>query len=272
MEGWACVRTGSEPRRYPRAVHHAVHQHGRRTHCHPHTRPHRHLTMMRASRPTSPAASAGAHDHAVEPHVRHSHGRVDRSIVRSRAGVRAVGVSLVVLAVTAALQAAVFLVSGSIALLADVIHNGGDALTAIPLGIAFILRSERGERWSGYAVVVAILVSALVAAYEAVHRLLYPEHLHYLLALAAAGVIGFLGNEIAARVRLDAGRRLDSPALVADGHHARVDGYVSLAVVASAAAVAAGVHLADPIIGLGMTALILRITWQAWRTVAHGSG
>lgn len=225
--------------------------------------------MMRASTPVTGGGTPGAHDHGPDAPVHgHSHGSLDRSIVRSRAGVRAVGVSLAVLGVTAALQAAVFVVSGSIALLADLIHNGGDALTAIPLGIAFLLRSERGERWGGYAVVVAIFASALVAAYEAVHRLLYPEHLHYLLPVAAAGAIGFLGNEIAARVRLDAGRRLASPALIADGRHARVDGYISLAVIASAAAVAVGLHVADPVIGLVMTVLILRVTWAAWRTVA----
>jgi cation diffusion facilitator family transporter len=226
--------------------------------------------MMRASRPVtgSPNAVAARSDAESQDHG-HTHGTVDRSIIRSRAGVRAVTVSLAALGVTALLQAAVFVISGSIALLADVIHNGGDALTAIPLGIAFLVRSERGERWGGYAVVVAIFVSAVVAAYEALQRLLHPTHLHHVVVLAAAGAIGFAGNEIAARVRLNAGRRLNSPALIADGSHARVDGYVSLAVIASAAAVAAGLHLADPVIGLAMTILILRITWSAWRTVAH---
>ncbi len=231
--------------------------------------------MLRASRPVAaPSRRDGhehEHEHAAEGHRHgHSHGRVDRSIIRSRAGVRAVAISLAVLAVTAALQAAVFVLTVSIALLADLIHNGGDALTAIPLGIAFLARSERGERWSGYAVVGAIFVSALVAAFEAVQRLVHPEHLNYLPALGVAGIIGFAGNELAARVRLNAGRRLDSSALVADGRHARVDGYVSLAVVASAVAVAVGLRLADPLIGLAMTGVILRITWDAWRTVAHG--
>ncbi len=197
----------------------------------------------------------------------HTHGRVDPSIVRSRAGVRAVSISLGVLAFTAALQAIVFAVSGSVALLADLIHNGGDALTAIPLGIAFLAHSERGERWAGYAVVLTIFASASVAAYEAVERLVHPRHLDYLGAVAVAGLIGFLGNEVAARVRLRAGDRLDSPALVADGHHARVDGFVSLGVVLSAAVVSLGVKVADPLIGLAITALILRITLQAWRTV-----
>jgi cation diffusion facilitator family transporter len=190
--------------------------------------------------------------------------------VRSRDGVRAVAWSLAILGVTAGLQAVVFALSGSVALLADLIHNGGDALTAIPLGIAFWVRSERGERWAGYAVVLTIFASAMVAALEAIDRLIHPEDLTNLGVLVAAGVVGFVGNELAARVRLRAGRRLDSPALVADGHHARVDGYVSLGVVVAAALVAIGIPRADPIVGLAITALILRITWQAWTTVRSG--
>ena len=176
-------------------------------------------------------------------------------------------VSLAVLAATAALQIFVFMLSGSVALLADLIHNGGDALTAIPLAIAFLARSERGERWAGYAVVLTIFASATVAAYEAVVRLIHPHRLDYLLPLAIAGLIGFVGNELAARVRLRAGAKLDSPALIADGHHARIDGYVSLGVIVSATAVAVGVKVADPLIGLSITAVILRIAWQAWRTI-----
>lgn len=177
-------------------------------------------------------------------------------------------ISLAVLAVTAMLQAVVFAMSRSVALLADLIHNGGDALTAIPLAIAFLARSERGERWAGYAVVLVIFASATVAGFEAIERLIHPRHLDYLVPLAIAGVIGFVGNELAARVRLRAGERLDSPALIADGNHARVDGFVSLGVIASAFVVAIGFERADPIIGLAITVLILRITWQAWRTVS----
>jgi len=172
-----------------------------------------------------------------------------------------------VLGVTAAAQVAVFVLSSSVALLADLIHNAGDALTAVPLGIAFILRSARGERLAGLAVVLTIFVSACVALYETILRFIYPEHLTHIWALAAAGVIGFAGNEIAAYVRLRAGRRLDSPALVADGNHARVDGFVSLGVVVSAAAVAAGIPVADPLVGLAITLVILRITLDSWRTV-----
>jgi cation diffusion facilitator family transporter len=203
------------------------------------------------------------HDHG------HSHGLVDRSIVRSRKGVRAVSVSLAVLAVTALIQTAVFAVSGSVALLADLIHNYGDALTAVPLGIAFVLRSERGERLAGLAVVLAIFVSACVALYETVMRFLHPQQLTHLWVLALAGLVGFAGNELAARYRLAAGRRLRSPALVADGNHARVDGFVSLGVVASAVLVALGAGVADPLIGLAITIVILRVTWDSWRTVSH---
>jgi cation diffusion facilitator family transporter len=178
--------------------------------------------------------------------------------------------SLAILATTALLQAIVFAASRSVALLADLIHNGGDALTAIPLGIAFWLRSERLENLAGYAVVLTIFASATVAAIEAIERLIHPRDLTHLPVLALAGIIGFIGNEYAARVRLRAGRRVDSPALVADGHHAQVDGYVSLSVVAAAALVAIGVPRADPIVGLVITALILRITWQAWRTIRTG--
>jgi cation diffusion facilitator family transporter len=209
------------------------------------------------------------HHHSGEDHGHgHSHGLIDRSILRSRAGVRAVVQSLAVLAVTAAAQLAIFFLSNSVALLGDLIHNFGDALTAVPLGIAFVLRSFRGEKLAGLAVVGVIFVSACVALYETVLRFVHPEHVTHLWVLAAAGVIGFVGNEVAARVRLRAGARLSSPALIADGNHARVDGFVSLGVVASAVVVAAGVRVADPIVGLVITLVILRITWDSWRTVS----
>jgi cation diffusion facilitator family transporter len=173
-----------------------------------------------------------------------------------------------VLAVTAAAQAAIFVLSGSVALLADLIHNAGDAATAIPLGIAFALRSGRAERLAGLAVVLAIFVSACVAGYEAVQRLIEPAEVQHLGALAVAGAFGFAGNWVAALIRTQAGRRLDSPALVADGAHARADAYVSLGVVASAAVVALGVPVADPLIGLAITVVILRITLASWRTIS----
>jgi len=200
----------------------------------------------------------------------HSHGLIDPSIKRSRAGLRAVGISLAVLGAAALAQVLIFLATDSIALLADLIHNFGDALTAIPVGAAFLLRSERAERIAGLFVVAAIFVSACVAGYEAVLRLIEPRAPDHLAALALAGVVGFGGNWIAAQVRAGAGHRLDSPALIADGNHARADAYVSLAVVASAAAVALGLDVADPLIGLAITLVILWITWQSWGTVRRG--
>jgi cation diffusion facilitator family transporter len=213
-----------------------------------------------------PHRSEGHHEHEHG----HSHGLVDPSIKRSKDGVRAVGASLGVLGLTAAVQAAIFALSSSVALLADLIHNVGDALTAVPLGIAFLLRSARAERVAGLFVVLAILVSAMVALYETIVRLLDPQALEHLWILAAAGAVGFVGNELAAVIRLRAGRRLDSPALVADGYHARTDGYVSLGVVLSAALVAAGLEIADPIVGLAITLVILRITWHSWQTIRGG--
>ena len=216
------------------------------------------------------AESADATSHEDRNHDEeheHSHGLVDRSILRSRAGIRAVSWSLAILTVTALAQAFIYSRTLSVALLADLIHNFGDALTAIPLGLAFFFRSLRGERLAGLGVVLAIFISALVALVQTIERFIHPRTLSHLWLLAAAGVIGFLGNELAAQVRLRAGSRLKSAALVADGKHARVDGFVSLGVLASAAVVALGLQLADPVIGLVITLVILHITWESWDTV-----
>ena len=206
-------------------------------------------------------AGESAHDHG------HSHGLVHESIKRSREGLRAVALALAVLGLTAAAQAVVYAASGSVALLADLIHNFGDALTAVPLGVAFWLRSERAERGAGLFVVAAIFISACVAGYESIVRLVNPEAPDHLVALALGGCVGFAGNWLAGIIRSSAGRRLDSAALIADGAHARADAYVSLGVVASAIIVALGAPIADPLIGLAITAVILRITWQSWHTV-----
>jgi divalent metal cation (Fe/Co/Zn/Cd) transporter len=224
-----------------------------------------------------PAQDHGVHDHATEhghDHGTHghSHGLVARSIMSSRAGLRAVSWSLLVLLITSLLQLGVFVLTGSIALLADLIHNFGDALTAIPLGIAFLLRSFKAEKRAGYFVVATIFVSAMVALWQSIERLVNPHQIEHLWPLAAAGVVGFVGNEIAAQIRTRAGRRLDSPALIADGAHARTDGVVSLSVVASAIVVALGLQIADPIIGMIITVVILRITWQSFRTVQRDPG
>jgi cation diffusion facilitator family transporter len=233
-----------------------LHRHGALRHAHPHSAPHEHHPHEQRPRSDHGARARG-----------HSHGLVDESIKRSRDGVRAVTLALAILGTTAAVQALVFALSGSLALLADLIHNGGDALTAIPLGIAFALRSPRAERLAGLAVVGAIFVSACVAAYEAILRLIHPSTPGHLIVLMLAGAIGFAGNWLAAVARSRAGRRLQSPALIADGDHARIDAYVSLAVIASALAIAAGAPVLDPVIGLGMTVVILRITRESWRTV-----
>ena len=197
----------------------------------------------------------------------HSHGLVDDSIKRSRDGLRAVGISLAILTATAVAQLLVFLLTGSIALLADLIHNFGDATTAIPLAFAFVLRSPRAERLAGGFVVAMIFISACVAGIEAVRRLIDPQAPDHLAALALAGAVGFLGNHLAALVRTRTGRRIDSPALIADGNHARADAYVSLAVVAAAAFTALGLEIADPLIGVGMTVVILKMTYDSWRTI-----
>jgi cation diffusion facilitator family transporter len=209
-----------------------------------------------------------AHRHGAHKHEDgHSHGLIDESIKRSSEGIRAVSMSLGVLAIAAFAQALIFLSSGSIALLADLIHNAGDALTAVPLGIAFAMRSHLAEQRAGLAVVAAIFLSACVAGAEAVMRLFDPSAPTHLGLLAAAGIVGFLGNWLAARIRLRAGERLASPALLADGNHARADAYVSLTVVASAAALSLGLQIADPLLGLAITGVILRITRESWRTV-----
>jgi cation diffusion facilitator family transporter len=231
------------------------HRHGGTIHSHHHHGPHVH---------DGEGLDHGGHGH--------SHGLIDPSIKRSREGLIAVGLSLAVLGLAAAAQLAIFIASGSIALLADLIHNFGDAATAIPLAIAFLLRSERAEGFAGLFVVAAIFVSACVAGAESVSRLIHPQTPTHLAALAAAGLIGFGGNWIAAGIRTGAGNRLDSAALIADGNHARADSYVSLAVVASAAVVAVGVPVADPLIGLAITAVILNITWDSWGTVRGSMG
>ena len=259
------------------ARHTHVHQHGAVAHEHEHEhplgQPHDDPAAHDHDHPHQHGNDDHHHDHGHHHHHGdeghgHSHGLIDRSIVRSHEGVKAVAISLAVLGVAALAQTLIFIASGSVALLADLIHNFGDALTAIPLGIAFLLRSFRGEKLAGLAVVAVIFFSACVAFYEALQRLLHPQTLTHLWVLAAAGVIGFIGNEIAAQVRLRAGRRLHSPALIADGNHARVDGFVSLSVIASAALVALGLPRADPLIGLAITLVILKITWDSWRVVS----
>ncbi len=206
------------------------------------------------------------HDGHQEGHG-HSHGLVDRSILRSREGLKAVGYSLIALFITSAIQIYINQSTHSVALLSDLIHNFGDALTAIPLGIAFFLQSKYGEKLAGYAVVLVIFVSACAALVQTIQRFIHPQTPHHLWALAIGGVIGFLGNEIAGIIRTGAGKKLNSPALIADGKHARIDGLVSLGVVIATVLVSFGFPIADPIVSLAITIIILRITWQSWITI-----
>lgn len=205
-------------------------------------------------------------------------GLLDPSVASTGRGLWAVKVSLAGLLATAAMQAVVAWLSGSVALLADTVHNLGDGLTAIPLGIALMLARRsptkrfpwgygRGEDLAGLAVVLAILVSATVAGYQAVERLLHPQPVGYLWAVAVASVVGFLGNEAVAILRIRVGREIGSAALVADGYHARVDGWTSLAVLVGALGVWLGYPVADPVLGLVITATILVVAWRSAKPV-----
>lgn len=211
-------------------------------------------------------------------HDGHSHGVVDPSIASSREGLWAVKWSFIGLTVTAVFQVFVFLASGSVALLADTIHNFADASTAIPLGIAFWLARHgptgrftygfgRVEDLAGIAVIATILLSAIAATYEAIRRLLNPQPVEVLWAVMLAGIVGFLGNEGVAIFRTRVGRKIGSAALVADGYHARVDGWTSLAVVVGALGIWAGYPLADPIVGVLIAGAIFILVWQSARSV-----
>ena len=208
------------------------------------------------------AGHSHGHDHG------HSHGLVHESIKRSREGIRAVLTSLGVLGRAAVAQTVVFVLSGSVALLADLIHNYGDALTAIPLGIAFLMRSERAEAHRGPVRRRGHLHQRLRGrrgGRPASRPPPYPRRISG--SCRGRGHRLLWATSSAAKVRRNAGHRLDSPALIADGNHAAADAYVSLAVIAAAIVVAIGVPIADPLIGLAITVVILRITWQSWATV-----
>jgi cation diffusion facilitator family transporter len=217
------------------------------------------------------------HSHGADGHG-HTHGVIDPSIVTTERGIWAIKWSFAILALTAALQLVVVFVSGSVALLADTIHNIGDATTAIPLWVAFVLARRKPSRTfpyglgrvedlAGIIIVLIILFSAIVAGYEAIDRLIHPHPVTELGWLTAAGIIGFLGNEAVAVFRIRVGRQMNSAALIADGYHARTDGLTSLAVVLGALGVWLGFPLADPIIGLLITAAIFGIVWQSAQAV-----
>ncbi|MDQ6839288.1 MAG: cation diffusion facilitator family transporter [Actinomycetota bacterium] len=214
----------------------------------------------------------------VRPHSHDHADSLDNALMVSKAGTRALGISLSGLLVTAVIQLIVFAVSGSVGLLSDTMHNFADAFTALPIGIAFAVARRaptrrytygfgRGEDLAGLVVVLVIAASAAVTAWEAIDRLIHPHHVTNLGWVAAAGFVGFVGNELAARYRMRVGNQIGSAALVADGHHARADGFTSLAVVVGAGGVAEGWRLADPIVGLVITVAILAVLRGAARDV-----
>jgi len=216
--------------------------------------------------------------HVLRPHSHDAPDKVDAAMEASAAGMRALWVSLAVLGGTALLQAAVVAVSGSVALLGDTLHNAADALTVVPLGIAFLVGRRpptrrytygygRAEDLAGVMIVLLIAASSALAAYEAVTRLAHPRPVTGLIAVAAAALIGFTGNEVVARYRIRVGRRIGSAALVADGLHARTDGFTSLAVLLGVAGVAVGWDWADPVVGLVITVAIVAVLRQAAREI-----
>ena len=215
-----------------------------------------------------------AHDHDHD----HTHGGVDPALRDSRDGMRALIISLVILGITAAVQVVLVVVTGSVALLADAVHNIGDAFTAIPLGAAFLLGRKaatdrfpyglhRTEDLAGLAIVLIIFFSGAYAIYEAINRFINPQDPSHLWVVVLAGLIGFVGNEWVAEYRIRVGRRIGSAALIADGQHARVDGITSLGVVVGAFGVMLGFPLADPIVGLIIGLMIMKIVWDAARHI-----
>jgi cation diffusion facilitator family transporter len=238
---------------------------------HVHHRDHHH----RGEQPTG--LRAGLRE-IFAPHSHDASDSVDDALESSEIGIRAVKISLIALGITAAFQVVILVMSGSIALAADTIHNFSDALTAIPLWIAFVLGRRaatrrytygygRAEDLAGLFVILMIALSALIAGYEAVRRLIQPVAIDHLGWVIAAGVVGFLGNELVALYRIRVGRRIGSAALAADGLHARTDGFTSLAVVFGAIGVWLGFPLADPIVGLIITVAIVAVLRTAVRDV-----
>ncbi|MGW7485725.1 cation diffusion facilitator family transporter [Streptomyces sp. NPDC054786] len=249
---------------------------GRPRHEHEHAHAHGHAHGPRGSGRWSRIRHRLAH--LVTPHSHAAMDKVDAAMETSREGLRTLWLSLGILGLTSVIQLVVVALSGSVALLGDTIHNAADALTAVPLGIAFVLGRRaanrrytygygRAEDLAGIAIVLTIAASSALAAYEAVDRLLNPRDITHLWAVAAAAVIGFVGNEWVARYRIRTGRKIGSAALVADGLHARTDGFTSLAVLLGAGGAALGWRAADPLIGLLITAAILMVLRDAAREV-----
>jgi cation diffusion facilitator family transporter len=229
-------------------------------------------------RPGHGAGVLGRLAHLARPHSHEAADKVDTAMEASAEGMRVLWISLGVLGATALIQAVVAALSGSVALLGDTLHNAADALTAVPLGVAFIVGRRppnrrytygygRAEDLAGVVIVALILASSALAAYAAVTRLLHPQRVFDLAAVATAALVGFAGNELVARYRIRAGRRIGSAALVADGLHARTDGFTSLAVLLGAGGMALGWAWADPVVGLAITAAIMSVAYQAAREV-----
>ena len=248
----------------PRSVH-DHHQDGDDQHDHPHLPGHRPRRL-------------GAWKHLIRPHSHDPLDSIDTELAASKAGTRALTISFAGLLVTATIELVIFAVTHSVGLLADTIHNFADALTAVPIGIAFLLARRRptrrytygygrAEDLAGGAVLAVMAISAGIATWQAVARLIQPHRVGHLGLVAAAGAVGFLGNELAARYRIRIGTRIGSAALIADGRHARTDGFTSLAVVAGAAGVALGWRQADPVVGLAITIAILSVLRTAAKDV-----
>jgi cation diffusion facilitator family transporter len=257
--------------------HHHDSGHG---HPHPHPHPHDHGSSHPHGHDHGSHGTWARIRHAVGPHSHAHDSAVDAALESSAQGMRALRISLAGLAATACAQAVVVALSGSVALLGDTLHNSADALTAVPLGIAFMLGRRRptrrytygygrAEDLAGVIIVAVIVLSSAVAAFAAVQRLLHPHPVTHLLAVAIAAVLGFAGNELVAVYRIRTGRRIGSAALVADGLHARTDGFTSLAVLVGAGGVAIGWRWADPVVGLLITVAILAVGWQAAREVGR---
>ena len=256
-------------------AHHHGHGH-RHAHDHPHPDPHPHRHPHPHTH--APTGLRPRLTHLLKPHTHETADKLDSALESSARGMRALWVSLVVLGLTALAQAVVVVASGSVALLGDTVHNTADALTAVPLGIAFVLGRRaatrrftygygRAEDLAGIVIVLTIAASAAFAAWTALDRLLDPRPVQQIPAVAVAALVGFAGNEWVARYRIRVGRAIGSAALVADGLHARTDGFTSLAVLLSAGGAALGWQLADPIVGLAITAAIALVLRDAAREV-----
>jgi cation diffusion facilitator family transporter len=230
------------------------------------------------SSPRQAHAHSQAHHHHDGTAHRHTHGTLDPTLVTTQRGLWAIKWSFVGLGATALIQVLIVWMSGSMALLADTIHNFGDAATALPLWIAFMLARRppsprftyglgRAEDLAGVIMVVLIFCSAIVAGYEAVARLFNPQPIAYLGAVMGAALLGFLGNEAVALLRIKVGQEIGSAALIADGYHARVDGWTSLAVLAGTGGAWLGYPIVDAVVGLVITAAILRIVWESGATI-----